>query len=209
MFSVCFIERRESESPSIERVFRSVADNLEAEGVKTQFTQVPFGNGLVGTLANLALFRPPKADLLHITGHVNYLGLVLPQDRTIATIHDLAILNFRSGLRRWLIEKLYFVWPTRRLRFLTTISEETKTKLVRSSAIKPEKVRVIENPLLVSRNLQTRKFNESNTRILQIGTASNKNVDRLVEAISGLSCDLHIIGRISDDLRKKLENRQD
>ena len=108
-FSVCFITRREMVSPSIERVFRSVAENLEAKGVETMFSSVPFGDGIVGTFLNLIFFRPPKADLLHITGHVNYLGLVLPRDRTISTVHDLIILNFRSGLRRWLIEKLLFV----------------------------------------------------------------------------------------------------
>lgn len=207
MFSVCFIERRDAESPSIERVFRSVAENLEANGVRTVFERVPFGNGIAGTLLNLLFFRPPPVDLVHITGHVNYLGLVLPRNRTISTIHDLTILNLRHGMRRWLIEKLFFVWPSRRLKFLTTVSDETKAKLLRSARVEPEKICVIQNPLLISHSGK-KAFNVSKTRILQIGTAHNKNVYRLVSAVSGLSCELHIIGKISGELQHHLNEQK-
>ena len=114
-FTVCFIERREGGSPSIERVFQAVAAELREKGIRTQFVKVPFGNGFLSTLLNLLCFRPPKADVFHVTGHVHYIALRLPPSRTVLTVHDLTILGLRSGLRRWLIKKLYFSWPSRRL----------------------------------------------------------------------------------------------
>lgn len=201
-FSVCFIERREGGSPSIERVFRAVAGELNKRSIQTSFVKVPYGNGVAGIFLNLLLFRPPKADIIHITGHVNYLGLTVPRNNSVSTIHDLTILDLRSGVRRWLIEKLFFVWPSRRLKYLTAISDATKIKLTKSARISPEKVRLIENPLLVSST--PKQIRDNDPIVLQVGTAPNKNVERLVEAIAGISCRLHIIGKISDQLRQRI-----
>ena len=40
-----------------------------------------------------------------------------------------------------------------------------------------------------------RPFNKLTPRILQIGTAPNKNIERLIEALKGTKCVLIIIGR--------------
>lgn len=194
--SVNFIERREGDSPSIERVFRSVAANISEE-VSTRFTKAKFGNSFLATLGNLAFFRPGKADIYHITGHISFMALVLPRDRTVLTIHDLTILNFRTGIRRWLIKWLYFVLPVRRSRFVTTISEATKEKLVRTAGIASNRVTVIENPLLVSKS-GDRIFNSERPTILQIGTTPNKNLETLIEAVRGIPCKLRIIGSITE-----------
>lgn len=202
--TLCFIERGDRESPSIERVFRSVAAEIEKHGWNVIFVKAPYGNRLSDTVRNLLAFRPPPADIYHITGHVHYLGLILPVNKTVLTIHDLTILNFRSGLRRWLIEKLYFVWPVRRLKFLTAISEATRENAVRTADIPRSKVKVIGNPLLVSISEST-PFNKKSPTLLQIGGAPNKNVDRLVEALDGLNCRLHFVGKLPDRVRGRLE----
>jgi len=202
-----FLERREVASPSIERVFNAVSSELEKSGVKTTFVKAPFGNSFLSTLLNLISFRPSDADVLHIAGHLNYLALVLPTNKTVLTFHDLTILDFRTGVRRWLIERLYFVWPARRLKYLTAISEATKNSLVELARIPPEKVKVIENPLLVKPK-GVRNFNDLKPTILQIGTAINKNVDRLIAALDGLSCTFRIIGPLSDPTKLLLSNAQ-
>lgn len=202
-FSVCFIERRDQESPSIERVFRSIAGELETRGVSVRFVKVPFGNGAIGTLLNLIWFRPPSADLYHVTGHVHYVCLTLPRKRTILTVHDMTVLRLRSGSRKWLIKKLFFVWPVRRVNFLTAISQATKQRIVEEAAISPERIYVIENPLLVSESSE-RRFNADEPTILQVGTAPNKNLSRLIEAITGMRCKLRIVGRIPSPLRQRI-----
>jgi len=204
-FSVCFIERRDRDSPSIERVFRSISAELEKLGVLTTFVQVPYGNDLVSTLRNFIFFRFPRADIYHVTGHIIYIGLVLPRERTVVTVHDLTILDFRSGLRGWLIENLYFSWPLRRLKYLTAISDATKSKIAGRLGISSQKIRVINNPLLVERSVPG-SFDEDKPTILQIGTAPNKNLERLIEAIAGRSCRLRIVGRLSPEIRRRIDS---
>lgn len=200
--SVNYLERREGDSPSIERVFRSVAANT-AENVSTQFTKAKYSNSFTATIGNLLFFRPEKADIYHITGHISFMALALPKDRTVVTIHDLTILDVRTGIRRWLIKWLYFILPARRSRFLTVISNATREKLVQLARIPVDRVTVIENPLLISRS-SGRPFDSVKPTILQIGTATNKNVDRLIEAIAGISCRLRIIGPINETQRTRL-----
>ena len=202
-FSVNFLERREGDSPSIERVFRSVAAHLGNTGISTRFTKVPHCNSFLDTLKNLLLFRPVPSDIFHITGHISFIALVLPSNRTVLTIHDLTILSHRSGIRRWLIKWLYFVLPAKRSRFITAISNATKEKLVRIAGISADKVTVIENPLLVSRSGE-KEFNIERPTILQLGTAPNKNVDRLIEAVSRIPCRLHIVGAITSTQEARL-----
>lgn len=205
--SVNFIERRDGDSPSIERVFRAVASQLQTLGIRSIFTAAKFGNGVVSTALNLIFFRPAKADVFHITGHINYMGMVLPKDRTVLTVHDLTILDYRTGLRRTLIEKLYFTWPARRLRYITAISQETKEKLLRLTALADEKVRVIENPLLISSSgSQIKGFAAVRPTILQLGTAPNKNLERLIRAVADIPCRLRIIGQLSPEIGELLED---
>ncbi|HEX6280041.1 MAG TPA: glycosyltransferase family 1 protein [Pyrinomonadaceae bacterium] len=199
-----FLERCEGDSPSIERVFRRVAVELEASGVTCRFRKAPYGNTIFSTFRNLLFFRSSSADVFHITGHINYMGLVLPKEKTVLTVHDLTVLQFRSGFRRWLIARLYFKWPARRLRYLTAISEATKARLVTLAKISAEKVIVIENPLLIS-EARGRQFDPVMPTILQIGTAPNKNLDRLIKALEAVPCNLRIVGPIPQASRGLLE----
>ncbi|MDI1241485.1 MAG: glycosyltransferase [bacterium] len=205
--SVNFIERREGDSPSIERVFRAVATKLEALGIRSTFTKASFGNGIISTVLNLLAFRPEQADVIHITGHINYMGMVLSRDKTVLTIHDVTILDHRKGLRRALIERLYFRWPTRRLRYVTAISQQTKERLLGLPGLSDQNIRVIENPLLVSLSVppRTKVFDAAKPTILQLGTAPNKNLERLIRAIAGIPCRLRIIGNLSPALIMLLE----
>lgn len=49
-------------------------------------------------------------------------------------------------------------------------------------------------------------FNAENPRILQVGTAPRKNVSRLVSAIEGLRCNLHLVGPLSDEIERHLKS---
>jgi glycosyltransferase involved in cell wall biosynthesis len=202
-FKVCFIERRDPETSSIEKVFRRVAQGLEKLGIRSGFSQMPSGNSAAGMLKNLLRFRPPNADIYHITGHVHYLGLIMPVRNTVLTIHDLTILHVRKGLRRFLIKKLLFDWPVGRLRYITTISENTKNELVEVTGCGPDKIRVIENPLTIETSRRhSGEFRTEKPVILQVGTAPHKNLDGLVKALKGLECILRVIGPISDEQRR-------
>lgn len=196
-FSVNFIERKIADTPSIENVFRKVASQLETLGVTTAFEKLSFGNGVAGILLNLLSFRPVSADIYHVTGHVHFICLRLPPDRTVLTVHDLGILHNRTGLRRYVLKKLLFDWPVKRLTYITAVSEATKRELIEYTNCPEAKIRVIENPVGYAAAKRTRGFNSECPTILQIGTAPNKNLENLIRALASINCKLRILGRLS------------
>lgn len=201
---VLYIERKPVSSPSIERVFREVASRLPQDEFEVSFQQLPYGNSALAVIRNHLLFRPADAEIYHVTGHVHYIALRLPRERTVLTIHDLIILHIRKGVRRWLIEKLYLRWPLRRLRYVTAISEFTRREI--EHFVGRADVEVIEDPLIDGFDPQPRKpFNSDKPVVLHVGTAPNKNLANVIKALKGLKCILRIIGPLSDDLRHELQ----
>ena len=202
---VLFIERKNADTPSIETVFRRLAEGIKDLGLIPEFEKLPFGNGARGILQNLSRYRPRPADVYHITGHVQYIALVLPRDKTILTVHDLRILEIRKGLRRAFLKKLLFDWPVRRLNWVTTISEKTRSDLVRMTGVDPDKIVVIGNPLPNEYKFDRRPFNEALPVFLHIGTGPHKNLERVIQAVDGLAVHLRVIGELSPEQSRMLD----
>jgi len=206
---ILFIERKQDEGPSIENVFRQIAKSLTREKFESSFQKLEFSNDAFGTLKNLIFFRKKTADIFHITGHIHYIALILPVKNTILTIHDVGILNIRKGLRRFVLKKLLFDLPVRKLKHITAVSEAAKRDIVFYTKCEPEKIRVIENPLqefFVSTG--EKKFNAECPIILQIGTRANKNLLNLIKALKGVNCVLKIIGKINPEIESELKKNK-
>jgi glycosyltransferase involved in cell wall biosynthesis len=204
---ILFIERSPTTTVSIEKVFRELAKSLVKEGFEIEFQQMPYGNSLLGILKNLLFFKPIKADVYHITGHIHYIGLKLPIEKTVLTIHDMRILYDRKGIRRWIIKHLFFDYPIRRLKYITAISSATKNEIVYQTNSDAEKVILIENPAFQPTSVRNRKeFDQKCPIILQVGTAFHKNIPNLAKAIEGLNCILKIVGKIDETQRVALKN---
>ncbi|HQY68110.1 MAG TPA: glycosyltransferase family 1 protein [Pyrinomonadaceae bacterium] len=207
MTRILFVERKRSHFVSLENVFRQIARGLDSEEFETEFQQVSFSNDLLSMIKNLLLFRPKAADIFHITGHIHYITMLLPPACTVLTIHDVAFLYTRSGIRRFVLKKLLLDWPLKRLRYVTVISQFTKDEIVRQTAVDPRKITVIENPL--GEHLKPRpkmEFNAECPTILQIGTMDNKNIPRLAESLAGVTCKLRVIGPMTDHQIECLNN---
>jgi glycosyltransferase involved in cell wall biosynthesis len=149
--------------------------------------------------------RRAHADVWHIVGDVHYVALGLCGARTVLTIHDLNRLDQLRGFRGVLYRWLYFSLPLRRSRFVTAISAHTRDQLVKRFPFVQKKIQVIPDPLPLGFSYRPKGFNADQPRILQVGTAPHKNLERLVEAIRGRECTLHIIGRLSEGQRNTLE----
>lgn len=203
--TVQFIERGFADTPSIERVFRQIAAALENKGVLSKFTKLPYGNGVISIIRNMALFRPGDADVYHITGHAHYMAIVLPIDKSVLTIHDAGILRLRSGLRRFLLKKLLFDWPIRRFRWITTISDATKRELVHATGCDPSKIRVIGNPVPGDLFHVEKEFDAENPVVLIVGAAPHKNLERSVRGLTGLNCRIRIIGDLTPAQKELLD----
>ena len=214
-FTLSFVERRGPETSSIERLIRSVGTELTARGIDVRYDKVRYGNSVKGMLANLFAPRPNAADIYHVTGHIHYYALLLPKEKTVLTMHDVRILGMRTGIRRYLIKKIFYDIPIKKLKYIVTVSESSKADLVRLTNCAENKIRVIGNPVTVEILAHERKFEREKPRILQVGTAPNKNLPNLIAALRGISSTLIIIGPIDETIRSALlkngidfENRQ-
>jgi glycosyltransferase involved in cell wall biosynthesis len=203
--NILYVERKPFESVSIEKAFRQIADALSDDFV-SEFQQLPYGNRFSDTLRNLLFFRPRPADIHHITGQVHYIALLFSRRRTVLSIMDVRFLYRDQGPRRWLLKKLYLDWPLRKLDHITAISEQTKSEIVRYSGCDPEKILVLDLPLVTRVDEEVpRAFNAAKPAILQVGTMENKNIPNLARALKGIDCELRIIGRLAPHQTAALE----
>ncbi|MGI8639527.1 MAG: glycosyltransferase family 4 protein [Pyrinomonadaceae bacterium] len=206
---IVYVERKFWESVSLEKVFGQIEKNISKEKFETLFVQLPYLSTLTGIIKNFIFFKKPQADIYHITGHIHFIALILPKEKTVLTIPDLTILRTRKGLRQYLIKKLFFELPVRKLKYITAISEATKNEIIKYTNCEEGKIRVIEIPLSDDLYLEIGKtFNSECPTILQIGTARHKNIINLAKALKGINCRLRIIGKLDEELLNELKINQ-
>lgn len=208
--NIRYIERKFDYFVSVEKVFRRVEAGLDKTRFSAAFSQLRYPNGLVGVVRNLLTFRPDRnADVHHVTGHCHYIALVLPPEKTVLTIHDLGFLHTRSGLRRWVLKKLFLDLPLARLKYVTAISDATAREIEANAPRRRADVRVIPNPADdFLRTDERKEFNDSRPNILQIGASPNKNLDNLIEALEGLPCKLTVVGKVGREVLDLLEGKR-
>ena len=184
---------------SIERLFadvrRGLPENIDAKVAVCRFAS----RGILRRVYNVieAAFR--QGDVNHITGDVHFLAFLLRKRRTLLTIHDLVSVHRLRGLRRAVFFFFWYWLPVRRVALISVISESTKEDLLQHVNVDPGKVRVIHCPVSDDFEPGPKEFNAAKPIILQIGTGSNKNLERVAEALRAMPCHLRIVGKVSDE----------
>lgn len=195
---VHFMRRARPNMYSIERVYQDVRTNLPDDCHATVWTCDNFSNGFWPRLQDAVRARRHQMDVNHVTGDVHYLTLLLDPRRTVLTVHDLVSLGRLRGLKRWVFWLLWYWAPIRLSRLIVVVSESTRRQLLESVRCDPAKIRVIHNPVSDVFRPAPRPFNPLCPRILLVGANPNKNIERVAEALSGVSCRVTIIGAPSD-----------
>jgi glycosyltransferase involved in cell wall biosynthesis len=193
---------------SIEGLFENLRDELRSRELDVDKKELPyFSRGILPRVLSTLWARNNQGDINHITGDVHFLALGLDPRRTLLTIHDLEILNYVRGIRRWLLKLFWYDLPLHCAGLVTVISEATKQALITQCDIPQDKIVVV--PDCVSRTYRPspRAFTSKSPRILQIGTKPHKNLVRLIAAIDGMCCHLHIVGRPTSEQRDELDRR--
>jgi glycosyltransferase involved in cell wall biosynthesis len=193
-----FMRRPRPNVFSIERLYEDVRGAMPADCRVTVWTCRNFSNGLWPRVKDMWAARKGQGDVNHVTGDVHYLTFLLDPKRTVLTVHDLVLLGRLRGLKRWILWFFWYWLPVRRSRAVVTISEATRAALLGSVRCDPAKVRVIHNNVSDEFRPVLRPFNSELPRILQIGTKSNKNIERVAEALEGIPCRLAVVGPLSD-----------
>jgi len=199
--------RKDSSSyHSIEYLFETLAPFLSDE-FQVRIVRVPCqSSGILRCARNLAFTAKQRADIIHVTGDIHYCALAVPRTKCILTIHDLCSLNRLNGPRKLVFSLLWYWIPLRWARHVTVVSEETRRQLKRNYPTMADKAVVIPNCVDDVIGLKRRITREGlcKTRVLQVGTAGNKNLDRVATALSGLPVQLRIIGALSTQQRSNL-----
>ncbi len=190
---------------SVEFIFEDIRNRLKGKINSKVVTSKNESQGLWKRLLNCIEAFQQKGQVNHITGDVNYLSLFLSSKNTINTILDCVHLNSSTGLKYKILKTFWLSIPEKRSRFLTAISESTKKEILRHHACNPDKIVVI--PVAISPNFKfkQKEFNKALPRILQVGTAPNKNIPNLIEALKDLPCVLNIVGKKNEMYERLLK----
>ncbi len=205
--TVCQLFRKPDAFFSIERVFRKIEQSLDEHVSIVRWGAPEDRFTPAAILRNLLSASTCEANVYHVTGHLHYLVLALPRRRTILTIHDCVFLYHTTGWKRRLLKLVFLDIPVRYCRVITTVSAATKTDIVRHTGCRPDKIVVIPNPVDDSVYHSPLDFNGEMPVVLFIGSTPHKNLRRVAEALSGLRCQLEIVGRVPPDIAELLHRR--
>lgn len=148
-------------------------------------------------LYNLLESRRRQGDVNHIVGDIHYVSYLMRKNRTILTVHDCGFEQRSSWLRRTLIKWLWIRIPVARVRLVTTVSEFTRSRVIAHSSCDPTRVRVVHTCISPRFAPSPKTFRTDWPVILQVGTRPNKNLERVIQALKGIQCELHIVGELT------------
>ena len=205
---ILFIYRSKDSGPSMRRAFEPIEKMLKDE-CQVDSIYLPFSTASPMDMLRNILFikkylRERQYDIIHITGHVNYLLWSLRKYRTIVTVHDLGFYTCRtSGIKKKLLY-LFFIFPLRFANHITYISEKSFQEACKLMKLPAQSQSVVHNPVDPSFVFTRKAINKNRPVILHLGTKENKNLPRVIEAVSGIQCKLHIIGSVNADIQKRI-----
>jgi len=202
---VTFFHRKPDETThSIEHLFAAVRAKLPAFVEPRVAVASYLSKGVLPRVYTTveAAFR--QGDVNHITGDVHFLSYLISGRKTVLTIHDCVFLKSATGWRREALQFFWYTLPAARVARITTISEFSKRELLSLLDLPEHKLRVVHDCVDERFQRRPKEFNAARPRILQVGTRSNKNLERVAAALEGIPCVLDIIGALSPSQRAVL-----
>lgn len=196
--------------PSIRRVFHPIIDDISIDNEVTTIS-LPDNRARVLSLSRNILYvirylkKNNDFDIVHITGDVNYILFFLRKFRSVITVHDMVYYATSSSRLKKRLYYWLWIYPLRfadAITFISAKSESEANNIVNLSNIKQF---VIPNPLGREFRYSPKPLDKSAPKILHIGTKDNKNLTRVIKAISSFSCTLIIIGKLNLTTEKMLE----
>ncbi|TWR27013.1 glycosyltransferase family 4 protein [Mucilaginibacter achroorhodeus] len=195
---------------SIEYLFYSLSSYLKEQNVSIINRQLShYSKGLLNRLRNVFTITHYHKKIIHVTGDVHYTILGAWFSKRILTIHDLGFMLNKGPAAKFTYWLFWIYLPVKFSHQVTVVSENTKRDLLKYINVENSKVTVISNFIdAIYKPVVKPKCNLSTIQLLQIGTAFNKNISRLLDALEGLDCVLTIIGKLTDNLKKQLKEKQ-
>lgn len=194
---------RSNRNYSVERVFDQLRKSLSTELTANKVVVPYVSSGLINRVRIMLYVRSRRSRVCHVTGDINFAGL-LTASPLITTILDVRFLKEAKGFKKRLLWFFWLYLPVKKSKVITVISEATKNEILSEMPSANNKIKVVPVALPRDYEFLPKRMNKEKPKILFIGTAPNKNLIRVIEALSGVFCQLHIIGELSEQYREKL-----
>ena len=217
---VQFSRRPQSGQHSIEKVFALVRRELPERFNVTAVVSEHYSKGVLPRAATVLEARRLTQTVVHILGDITYAALARPASSTVLTVHDTEFLRRASPLKRTLYSSLWLRFPIRHAAVVTVPSRATLKELDNLGVAEHSKLRLIPHPVgdgftpkpaatptplapaarpaPSARPAPAARPDRTTSRpvVLAVGTAPNKNLPVLAEALSGLDCELVVVGTL-------------
>ncbi len=189
---------------SVENIFADLREHLP-KIVNSELHVVRyFSTGIINRLLIVIEVFIAQGQINHFTGDILFAGILTKKKKNIQTILDLYFLHNSTGLRRKIWKLLWLDLPIRRARYVTCISQATKEDILKLTDYDANRIFVIPIALGSVFKYEERNYNYNRPTLLQIGSAPNKNVERIIEAVAGLNVELIILGKYEEKYEKML-----
>lgn len=202
-----FLRPKRQQAFSMERVVDQFSQKLPSS-VKWKVVELPYAKfNLISLIKNGFYARKHRSEINHISGESHYLAFFLPRKNTILTIHDALILDHLRGIKRFIIRWFFFALPVHLVGHVTTISEATKNDLKKWALSSLKHSTIIYDPFVYSKQEAPAPFSRAEGKpvLMTIGTKFNKNIERCIKAAAGIHCKLLMVGRLSEEQKKILD----
>lgn len=180
---------------SIEELFLSIKSEVSKTHETNEVRLKYYGASPRVILKNICSLKNNVRTINHITGDVHYMAIASGK-RSILTIHDIQSATSGHVLKQFYIKLFWFWLPALMARRITVISNFTKTELQRLIPFAKHKIRVVHNPVNSKFIAKPKSFNSKYPHILLVGTKQNKNLERSIEALKNIPCEMTIVGSL-------------
>jgi glycosyltransferase involved in cell wall biosynthesis len=201
-------KRRLHGNHSIESYFSAIRD-LQPKDIKVTAKISKFvSTGLLKRLYITVDAFFNQKDINHITGDIHFVGILLSKKKTILTIHDCGFLKTLSGIKFRIVKFFWYTLPAKRTTIITVNSNATKQDLLNYIKYPENRIKVIYVFVPEVHKPSIKQFNKEKPLILQIGTAENKNIKRVAQALKGIECKYLILGKLDTETISVLKQNQ-
>lgn len=202
--TVLFLRKKIEGQNSIEELAYTLAANIPG----LRIVNVPESNrSIMGMVRNVffAIRNQGEVNLIFSPSESHLVPFL--KGRTIITYHDIGtILSSPSKYVRWFRKLTSLTIPLKFMDSVICISKHTRTELCDLFPAVEKKTSVIYNPYNPLLRYHPKRFNSDMPMILHIGTARRKNLLRVIEALDGIRCRLHIVGKLSEEQAESLKS---
>lgn len=167
------------------------------------------GNSFSKIVKNICYARKHQGDINHFFSPSDCYVIPFLKNKKVVTWHDVGTgLMSQSVIKRWIRKKLLMAFPLCFADRLTCISEHTKQELKELYSGSENRSLVIYNCYNPKLEYTQHTFNTQKPIILQIGTGMRKNLAHVIEALQGIECVLYIVGKLSKEQKRLLEENE-